>query len=158
MRSGPLISSVAAVVYITFFSPFTCSNWFLQCSCSPTHVLKQEARGGSCSVGVSCSVFLKHLTDTKALIRRSKHTIWYTEVQLRVHIAYNRKTLSAPMVTGLLAHRWHLSSFFFVNNFLMGMRAILEQVLATPLHEVLFSRLPCRGRLRALPPGCPEKK
>lgn len=112
MRSGPLISSVAAVVYITFFSPFICSNWFLQCSCSPTHVLKQEARGGSCSVGVSCSVFLKHLTDTKALIRRSKHTIWYTEVQLRVHIAYNRKPLSAPMVTGLLAHRWHLSSFF----------------------------------------------
>lgn len=56
--------------------------------------------------------FLKHLTDTKALIKRSKRTSWYTEVQLRVHIAYNRKTPSAPMVTGFLAHRRYFSSFF----------------------------------------------
>lgn len=63
-------------------------------------------------MGVSCSAFLKHLTDTKALIKRSKHTGWYTEVQLRVHIAYNRKTLSAPVVTGFPTHRWYFSSFF----------------------------------------------
>ena len=110
-----------------FFSPLTHSNWFLQCSCSPTHVLKQEARGGSCSVAVSCSVFLKHLADTKALIKRSKRASWYTKVQLRVHIAYNRKTLSAPMVTGFLAHGWYFQAFL-VNNFLMGTRAILKQV------------------------------
>lgn len=65
---GPLIPSMAAVVYISFRPSLALSNWLSERSGCPTRVLEQEARAGSCSLVVSCSVLPEHFEHSRALI------------------------------------------------------------------------------------------